>query len=102
MRKTLGLWAVILLSVCGPLGAQEPAGDFKKIKHIVIIYQEKWSFDGLYGKFPGADNLDQAGAALRQVDLKGIPLKTLPQPYFNERDKEGDDRFPKNLPVAPY
>ena len=24
------------------------------IQHVVVIYQENWSFDGLYGKLPGA------------------------------------------------
>ena len=23
------------------------------IEHWIVIYQENWSFDGLYGKFPG-------------------------------------------------
>jgi len=27
----------------------------KELKHIIIIYQENWSFDSLYGQFPGAN-----------------------------------------------
>jgi phospholipase C len=27
----------------------------EKISHIIVIYQENWSFDSLYAKFPGAD-----------------------------------------------
>jgi len=26
-----------------------------KIDHWIVIYQENWSFDGLYGNFPDAD-----------------------------------------------
>jgi phospholipase C len=31
------------------------------IQHVIVIYQENWSFDGLYGKFPGADGIANAG-----------------------------------------
>lgn len=27
----------------------------EKIQHIIVIYQENWSFDALYAKFPGAE-----------------------------------------------
>jgi phospholipase C len=44
----------------------------KKIKHIVVIYQENWSFDSLYGDFPGANGIDNASAeSLNQVDRLG-------------------------------
>jgi phospholipase C len=44
----------------------------KKIKHIVVIYQENWSFDSLYGDFPGANGFDNASAeSLNQVDRLG-------------------------------
>ena len=82
--------------------AQTRAPSWDKIKHIIVIYQENWSFDGLYGKFPGADGLDNAGDAVKQVDLKGVPLQVLPQPYKDEKKKVLDDRFPADLPVAPY
>ena len=35
------------------------------IEHWIVIYQENWSFDGLYGKFPGADGLNHAAATGR-------------------------------------
>src|SRR6266481_2120098 len=52
----------------------------QKINHIVVIYQENWSFDSLYGKFPGANGFDQAAATTPQVDKDGTPFVTLPQP----------------------
>src|SRR5580692_5471698 len=51
----------------------------KRVQHVIVIYQENWSFDGLYGKFPGADGLDQAGAAVHQVEKDGTPYKALPR-----------------------
>lgn len=75
---------------------------FSKIKHIIVIYQENWSFDGLYGKFPGADGLDQAGDAVKQVGFDGQPLASMPQAYLDPKAKVLDDRFPKALPVGPY
>src|SRR5580658_7932084 len=76
--------------------------DYSPIQHIIIIYQENWSFDGLFGKFPGADGLDQAGAAVSQVDLQGKPLPSMPQPWLDPKKKVLDDRFPATLPVGPY
>src|SRR5207245_11720068 len=40
-------------------GAAQPAG-LEKVQHVIVIYQENWSFDSLYGKFPGADGLADA------------------------------------------
>ncbi len=51
-----------------------------KIGHVIVIYQENWSFDSLYGKFPGANGLDRAKEALAQVDKEGKPYPTLPAP----------------------
>src|SRR3954467_6190346 len=52
----------------------------ERINHVIVIYQENWSFDSLYGHFPGANGLDQAGAAVQQVDKNGPPYPSLPQP----------------------
>ena len=52
----------------------------QRVNHIIVIYQENWSFDGLYGKFPGVDGSANAGAAATQVDKHGVPYKTLPRP----------------------
>lgn len=80
------------------------AGDpLKKIEHIIVIYQENWSFDGLYGRFPGANGIDQAGDAMHQVDRNGAPYAVLPQPIDTASNPPApDDRFPAGLPVAPF
>src|SRR5258708_3224704 len=75
----------------------------QKINHIVVIYQENWSFDGLYGKFPGVNGLDQAAATTPQVDKSGTPYTTLPQPLNTGFSPAvPDPRFPADLPVQPF
>jgi phospholipase C len=57
----------------------------QNINHFVVIYQENWSFDGLYGNFPGANGLQNAALAgtLPQVDVNGNPLTFTPSPLDN-------------------
>src|SRR5262245_63189506 len=42
----------------------------QQIDHFVVIYQENWSFDGLYSKFPGANGAPP-GTDANQVDKFG-------------------------------
>src|SRR5262249_38189847 len=51
----------------------------QQIDHFVVIYQENWSFDGLYSKFPGANGAPP-GTNANQVDKNGNALPTLPTP----------------------
>jgi phospholipase C len=89
------------------------------IDHFVVIYQENWSFDALYGSFPGANGISNASAtSLSQLDrLTGNPytsqlgqpfdlaysgpaLTTPPQPINNGKI---DPNFPAGLDtLAPY
>src|SRR5512135_3046457 len=39
-----------------------------KINHVVVLYQENWSFDSLYGEFPGANGVSDDGPAVTQLD----------------------------------
>jgi phospholipase C len=91
--------ALGVLASCGssstPAGAKDPFG---KINHIVVIYQENWSFDSYFGKFPGANGLANATNAA-QVDKSGTPYATLPQPLIAGKP---DPRFPASLPNAPF
>src|ERR1700676_3664599 len=48
-------------------------GNLNEIKHIIVIYQENWSFDSLYGQFPGADGYANSFDTLPQVDVKAAP-----------------------------
>lgn len=98
-------FVAILLVLC-PFSATwggEQKRPIEKIEHLIVIYQENWSFDGLFGKFPGANGLARAGAGAVQVDKAGKPLDTLPRPLdTSKRPAVPDKRFPAELPVAPY
>jgi len=62
----------------GPTGltfANPPNGEREKsehavqrLRHIIVIYQENWSFDSLYGQFPGANGLQHGFDTLSQYD----------------------------------
>ena len=92
----------VAMASAPPLAAQG-TGTLDKINHVIVIYQENWSFDSLYGLFPGANGLANAGAAVKQVDASGKPYTTLPQPLNSTLTPPGPDpRFPSNLPVQPF
>jgi phospholipase C len=67
---------------------------FARLKNIVVIYLENHSFDNLYGEFPGANGLANAGGHATQRDLLGNPFAVLPTPPGGA--------FPSNLPNAPF
>lgn len=78
-----------------------------QLKHIIVIYQENWSFDALYGQFPGANGLANGFDHLPQRD-KSTNYSSLiymtPQPLNNGAP---DNRFPPGngqpaLPEIPY
>ena len=53
--------------------------DIDQIENVVVIFAENRSFDNLYGRFPGADGIDQASPeSLAQKDRDGTPLTELP------------------------
>src|SRR2546430_665384 len=103
---TLSMTAIALaylgIVLPGADTAAQPAG-LEKIQHVIVIYQENWSFDGLYGKFPCADGLANAGERVRQMKKDGTPYTILPQALDTSKNPPiPDPRFPADLPVAPY
>ncbi len=83
------------LSLC----ASEAQEKLTPIHHIIVFYLENHSFDNLFGTFPGADGIANAGDKATQTDANNIPYKTLP-PVMN--GKTADARFPANLPNQPF
>src|SRR6202047_1792685 len=80
----------------------QPAG-LEKIQHVIVIYQENWSFDGLYGRVPGADGIANRGERCGERKKDGTPYTPLPQPLDPSKNPPIlDPRFPADLPVAPY
>lgn len=95
----LSLLAV--LTGCAVLG--DGPRDIDRIEHLVVIYQENWSFDSLFGTFPGANGIANATDAIRQVDRNGRPYATLPPAIdTTRRPPAPDPRIPSDLPVAPF
>jgi phospholipase C len=61
--------------------APQPMTDpLMKVGHIVVIFEENRSFDGMFGLFPKANGLANAGDTAVQLDPDGKPYKVLPQP----------------------
>ena len=79
LRTTCLLAGVgLAAALCAPAYAQNmpdaPKAGLNKIGHIIVIYLENRSFDNLYGTFPGANGIANAGAAATQVDANGAGL----------------------------
>jgi len=89
------------ISLAQPAVAQNIPAGLEKIERIVVIHMENRSFDHLYGNFPGANGLANAGAAAIQVDREGKPYTNLP-PVIDPRTKKPHERFPQNLPNRPF
>jgi phospholipase C len=105
LRSPLLLAATLALALLPgfPSTLDAQTSGLQKINHVVVIYQENWSFDSLYGKFPGANGIDNAGAAAHQVDKDGNAYSTLPQPLNTTFSPPlVDPRFPTDLPNAPF
>jgi phospholipase C len=100
-----------VVSATAPTVHADSARDrgLSKIKHIVVIYQENWSFDSLYGLFPGANGLANGFGTVIQRDRTASPpystyIYKTPQPLNNGAP---DTRFPPGngtpaLPLIPY
>lgn len=74
----------------------------KKIQHVIVIFQENWSFDSLYGKFPGANGLGRASSErMQQIDLMGNPYPQLPA-CINTNTGETYETIPTKLPNGPF
>ncbi|MBV9250947.1 MAG: acid phosphatase [Acetobacteraceae bacterium] len=92
-----------LLAAAAPAWAQQNTDPLARIGHIVVIFEENHSFDNLFGLFPGANGLNNAINAAKQVGSDGQPYAILP-PVIDTtaRDSGPDKRFPPDLPNAPF
>jgi phospholipase C len=104
----LALFALVASSVsqaAAQTAAPAPVPGLDKIGHIIVIYMENRSFDSLYGSFPGADGIANAGTAATQVAKDGKELASLPpvlNTNLNPKKPVVDTRFPLALPNAPF
>ncbi len=83
------------------------AENLDAIKTIVVLYAENRSFDNLYGSFPGANGVANAGNAAAQRDRDGSVLKEM-APASGEGMTESSDpkeittEMTKGHPNRPY
>ena len=63
----------------GASGTTPTPTGLDKVQHIVVIYLENWSFDSLYGLFPGADGLAQATSAPPRWARTDSPTRPYPR-----------------------
>jgi len=78
--------------------AEDPPFD-----HVIIIYLENHSFDNLYGLFPGAEGLAQAGDAAPQIDGDGQLYSALPPVRAADANPNGPSLvLPSDLPNQPF
>jgi phospholipase C len=81
IRHILGIMAAAALIIlhstsllAGPPDDRKHSEDaVKKINHIIVIYQENWSFDSLYGQYPGANGYAFGFDTLPQYDVTASP-----------------------------
>jgi len=78
-RRAAGITtaAAMLLSPAAPVFAKtndqgKPLNQnsLQRLQHIIVIYQENWSFDSLYGQFPGASGYAYSFDTLPQYDKR--------------------------------
>ncbi|HTO10398.1 MAG TPA: alkaline phosphatase family protein, partial [Candidatus Binatia bacterium] len=103
-RLRLALLGAALLAVACATTGRAPSASLAAIDHVIVIYQENWSFDGLLGKFPGANGFANASpASIAQTDKDGRPYATLP-PSVDTRSQPPvpETRIPADLAVAPF
>ncbi|TMK49677.1 MAG: hypothetical protein E6G66_08705, partial [Actinobacteria bacterium] len=112
-RKALVAGVLAIVIVIGTIAyaattrSKPAAVGLDQIQHVVVVYMENWSFDSLYGKFPGANGI--ANATGVQVDRNGVPYAQLPQPPSAAKAEQSagttpppDARFPAGLPNTPF
>jgi phospholipase C len=102
-RRLAALIGAILTVVACATTPRTPRS-IASIDHVIVIYQENWSFDALLGRFPGANGIVNASpTSIAQTDKTGKPYTTLPPSIDTRRQPPAvDARIPANLPVAPF
>ena len=80
IKSAIGLIAAVALILSQSAALAGPPDDrkhseeaVKHLKHIIVIYQENWSFDSLYGQFPGASGYALGFDTLAQYDVHASP-----------------------------
>jgi len=89
------------LAASHPVHAAQP--NVADIDTVVVIYLENWSFDALFGRYPGANGISRATAdQFTQLDRDGSVLSGLPPVFggMNAGVAVGAQQAPVNLTQA--
>jgi acid phosphatase len=98
-RAAVAMLALLALAWgCAGQDVVAPRG-IERVRHVIVIYMENWSFNGQFGLFPGANGIANAGDTIRQVRKDGSAYTILPQPLFQGQP---DSRIPAGIPVRPF
>jgi phospholipase C len=110
LRKTWFLLSLVTAvpALAATLPEHKPGLD--RVGHIIVLFLENRSFDHLYGMFPGADGVDNAGFAAIQVSAEGREFSRLPAvinsrvlwPGSSQSPLGIDTRFSAGLPNGPF
>lgn len=98
-------WPSVAVALAGlfqtlPAQSASQAAGLERIQNIVVIFAENRSFDNLYGMFPGANGVANAGAEQKiQLDHDDKPLSHLPPVYLHGK---ADPHYPAKLPNGPF
>ena len=103
-RRRLAVLIAVILAVAACAATPRAPSSMGSIDYVIVIYQENWSFDALFGKFPGANGIANASpASLAQTGKDGKPYTTLPPSIDNWKNPPVvETRIPPDLPVAPF
>ena len=86
-RRQFILGILTFLLAVAQAHAQSTADKLRAFDRVVIIFMENRSFDNVFGNFPGANGLANAGAAARQLQANGVAYDTLPRPLIFDHGK---------------
>jgi phospholipase C len=105
-RTAFGSLLAIAAGLPVPVSAQAPSG-IEKLSHILVLYMENRSFDNMFGEFPGANGLAQAGEAAVQRGRDGKAYDLLPAakgPFHVPQNPEALSRIEAldGLPNKPF
>jgi phospholipase C len=106
LKRAIGIALAAAISL-GPTGLafaeraqherQRSEHAVQQLRHIIVIYQENWSFDSLYGQFPGANGLQHGFDTLPQYDKTTNYTSLIYQTPRPLNNGVADPNFPSSL-----
>jgi phospholipase C len=102
LKIALLSFLVVSTETLGASPPPQPKPGLNRVGHVIVIFLENRSFDHLYGLFPGADGLNDAGERATQIRSDGRPFDVLPAALNNYTRSWIDQRFSADLPNAPF